>query len=59
MNKKKKTTKKKRTVQDKDGHYDIDGVSYKDGHIYLGSDDIEEDEKKEINRAYISHLYSP
>ena len=34
---------KKTTIPDKDGHYDIDGVSYKNEHVYLGSDDIPED----------------
>lgn len=41
-----KNKNKKTTIPDKDGHYDIDGVSYKDEHVYLGSDDIPEDEPK-------------
>lgn len=58
---KKKRAKKIRktiSVKDSDGHYDIDGVSYDDGHVYLGSDKIE-DEKKELSKAYLTHLLSP
>lgn len=36
----------KKTVPDKDGHYDIDGVSYKDEHVYIGSGKTPEDKPK-------------
>ena len=52
--KQKNKKQKKTTIPDKDGHYDIDGVSYKNEHVYLGSDDIPEDKpskKKPKNPA--------